>query len=138
MAKRNKKRYQVRERDDVLLTTSGRCFLEYVDEEALEAPGKGDFKFFPSVEALQTIYQGDYTRMGYAGYFRVDVWDGRSWCPVILTTLFEGHEHHFSKTERPLDTYALCKERVEARGVLTLRRTYREHWEVVEDEIHQA
>lgn len=128
--KKNKKRYQVREKPKTYITCTGRIYLQYRDEEAIEQAQKGDLLFFPSVESLHTIRQGDYESTGYAGYFRVDVCDGKAWQPVLLSTLFPGREHYFAKKERPLDTFEHCAELLRQRGEIMLYRTYREHYAV--------
>lgn len=129
--KHNKKRYTRNDKPKVLIACTGAVYLEYRDEEEISAAVKGDLKLFPSVEALRTIHQGDYERTGFAGYFRVDVFDGRAWQPVLLSTLFPEREHYFSKSERPIDTFTLCAELLSAMQPLTLERRYREHYEVV-------
>jgi hypothetical protein len=130
--KRNKKRYQRHEKPRVLITFTGRIFLKHRDEEediAAQAQ-KGDFLFHPSVEALHTIRRGEYGIPGYAGYFRVDVHDGHRWHPVILQELFTENEHHFRKTECPIDTFAYCCVCLKEKGAIVLQRKYREHYEL--------
>ena len=134
MGKRNKKRYQAEVKPAILIACTGKIFLQYRDEEEISAAQKGDLMLFPSVEALHTLRQGEYEHAGYAGYFRVDVHDGRAWQPVQLAALFAEREHYFSKTERPIDTFELCASLLAARMPLALQRTYREHYTVAETE----
>ena len=114
------------------MVLTGRIFLQFVDDEiALEAQ-KGDLLVFANNEALQTTHQGEYQLTGFTGYFRVDVSDGRVWQPLIIRDVFKNHENHFSRTERPLDTYKICFEILRALEGKTLLRTYREHYELAE------
>jgi hypothetical protein len=102
--------------------------LQYVDEELIALPQKGDLMLFAQCEALHTTRQGDYWATGVSGYFKVDVYDGKKWQPVSLPELFPGREHHFSKTECPIDTYEFCKELIIPLTSRILLRTYREHY----------
>lgn len=132
MTRHNKKHYQRAEKNRPQLIFTGIIYLQYRDDESVAPPGKGDMKLFPSVEALHTIRQGDYWSTGTAGYFRVDIFDGREWRPVLLTDLFPEREHHFRKTECPIDTFELCSERLAAFTGRSFLRTYREHYSLQE------
>lgn len=132
--KHNKKRYQREEKNPPKITLSGRVWLRFHDEEEIDAATKGDLQLFTSVEALNTYRAGEYDTTGYAGYFRVDVYDGRDWQPVQLPPLFPEREHYFSKTERPIDTFTLCKGMLEGLTGQTLTRTYREHYTLHSDD----
>lgn len=128
MGKRNKIRYKAEKKPRVLLTISGNIFLRYVDDEAIESPKKGDLQLFPCNDALNSTRLGDYEGTGFSGYFKVDIYDGRSWQPVIISGIFTGREHHFSKTERPIDRYHLCAEILAPWAGRSLLRTYRDHY----------
>ncbi|MBV8939789.1 MAG: hypothetical protein JO089_08150 [Alphaproteobacteria bacterium] len=130
--KHNKKRYQAHAKPAVIIHCTGRVYLRYRDEEEIARATKGDLMLFPSVEALQTLHQGEYGLRGYAGYFKLDVFDGKSWQPVRLTDVFRGREHYFGKGERPADTAAVCEEALAALGNFALKRTYREHYALVQ------
>ena len=132
--KRNKIRYQSKTREKILIALSGNVYLQYADDEAIAQSKKGDLLVYPQNEALNTTRQGEYRERGFSGYFKVDVSDGKSWQPMILTEIFPGREHHFSKSERPIDTYALCVEMLSALKGKALLRTYREHYELDEKE----
>lgn len=130
MAKRNKLRYQVKEKNKVTITVTGKVFLQYsYDEEELLNAQKGDLLVYPNNEALNTTYQGEYDKTGFVGYFKVDVSDGKAWQPLLLNEIFKNNENHFSKTERPVDTYNLCVEILREKAGITLVRTYREHYQ---------
>jgi hypothetical protein len=132
--KRNKIRYKSEVKVEKRITLSGVVFLMYRDDdEALQAK-KGDVLFYPHNDALNTTRQGDYCNNGFAGYFKVDVCDGREWCAVILPEIFTERQHHFTKSEFPMDTFLVCEEHIKAMAGRDLRRTYREHYELVEDE----
>jgi hypothetical protein len=133
MGKRNKIRYQSKPKDPVIITLTGNVFLRYEDEEAIDKAVRGDLLVYPCNDALNSNRQGDYTSTGFTGYFKVDVFEGNVWCPLILTTVFPGNEHHFGKKECPIDTYGLCAEILKAMAGRQLVRTYREHYELEED-----
>lgn len=128
MGKRNKIRYQSKPKEKVYITLTGQVYLQYVDEEAIATPKRGDMLVFPCNDALNSTRQGDYYSTGFSGYFKVDVFEGNVWCAVIATELFPDKENHFSKTECPIDTYELCVEKLRAMGGTRLVRTYREHY----------
>lgn len=132
MGKRNKIRYQSTPKEKKTLTLSGQVFLQYVDNEAIEKAEKGDVLLYPYNESLNTTRQGDYGSTGFAGYFKVDVSDGKQWCLVHTGGLFPHNEHYFAKSECPIDTYNLCAELLRALAGRTLVRTYREHYELEE------
>lgn len=132
--KHNKKRYQREEKPLKPIVLSGNVFLEYVDDEALAKPAKGDVKMFASCKELHTTYLGAYEYTGFVGYFKVDVFDGYDWKPVILSELFPGREHYFSKSECPIDTYRLCAEIIARLKGRSLKRTYREHYELMDED----
>ena len=132
--KRNKIRYKSEVKEEKLITLTGVVFLMFRDEEELLQAQKGDVLVHPQNDALHTTRQGDYGSSGFAGYFKVDVCDGKEWCPVSLPELFPDREHHFSKTEYPIDTFGVCEERLQSLSGQSLRRTYREHYELVEGE----
>jgi hypothetical protein len=131
MTKHNKKYYQREVKKRPIIECTGNAYLQYAHEDEIGSAIKGDLKLHPSVEALHTIRQGDYWSTGNAGYFRVDVYDGREWRPVVLDELFPDREHHFRKTECPIDTFNLCAELLAAYAGKQLIRTYREHYEVL-------
>ena len=85
---------------------------------------------FAECRALHTNHLGEYERTGLSGYFKVDIFDGKEWRPVILNEIFNDKEHHFNRRDRPLDTYLLCKEKLEKLRDKNLQRTYREHYEL--------
>ncbi|NBX04377.1 MAG: hypothetical protein EBR02_10045 [Alphaproteobacteria bacterium] len=131
--KRNKIRYKVNIKEEKIIVLTGNVQLMYRDEEAKPLE-PGNLQLFPENEALHTTRQGDYDITGFSGYFKIDVWDGRDWFPVILTGFFPHKENHFSKTECPIDTFAVCEELLQAMAGRKLRRTYREHYELKEEE----
>jgi len=130
MGKRNKIRYQSKQKDPVIITLTGNVYLRYEDEEAIESAHKGDLLVYPCNDALNSTRQGDYYSTGFSGYFKVDVFEGNVWCPIIMTTVFPANEHHFGKKECPIDTYRLCLDMLKALAGRRLTRTYREHYEL--------
>lgn len=132
MGKRNKIRYQSHEKPRVELTLTGNVYLQYVDDEALQSPQKGDLMVYPFNDALHTARMGDYGSTGFTGYFKADVYDGWGWRLVLLGDIFTHQENHFAKSERPIDTYGLCREILLSWAGKKLQRTYREHYEPAE------
>ena len=130
--KRNKIRYQSTPKKRVAITLTGRIWLKYRDEEAMEQAQKGDLMLHPYNDLLRTARQGDYESTGFSGYFKVDVHDGQQWCAVLAGDIFPQREHYFSKSECPIDTYALCADMLRVLKGRTLVRRYREHYELEE------
>lgn len=114
------------------LRLTGRCYLRYVDgeETVIET---GDMAFYLSTERDGRLPAGHYDVTGYAGYFKAEVYDGKGWHLLALEDFFPDREHHFTKTERPMDTYRLCTERMQDFAGRTVAQTYREHYALVED-----
>lgn len=134
MSRKNKKTYQVKDKPKRLIEISGRVGLLYVDAEQLAKPALGDFFVFPKAEDMHVDDPEVYEYLGFTGYFKVDVWDGRDWRPVILSEIFPGREHYFSKREMPLACYYICRDMLQALQGRQLVRTYREHYDLVDDE----
>lgn len=117
-----------------LITLTGNVYLQYLDDFTDIETQKGDLLVFAECKQLHTNFLGEYERTGFSGYFKVDVYDGREWQPVILNEIFRHHEHHFNKKERSIDTYTICKEMLTALSGKHLSRTYREHYELLDEE----
>lgn len=126
--KRNKIRYQSKPKEKVRIVLTGNVYLQYEDDEAIDAARKGDLMVHAHNEALHTHRQGEYFTTGLSGYFKVDVFEGNVWCPVILTEVFPDKENYFSKSECPIDTYELMAETLLGMKGKALVRTYREHY----------
>ena len=133
MGKRNKIRYQSKHKDKVTIVLTGEIYLKYAEDDAIDAAKKGDMLVHPCNDSLNSTRVGDYYATGFSGYFKADVFEGNVWCPIILSEIFAGRENHFSKTECPIDTYGLCKGILETLRGRTLKRTYREHYELDEE-----
>lgn len=134
MGKKNKIRYTAKDKPKKLITLSGVVGLQFVDDEQLDAAQKGDLALFPKCDAWPDAEDVDYEATGVSGYFKVDMWDGHKWCPVVLAEIFTGKEHYFSKKERAIDCYAICQEILLDLAGKQLAKTYREHYELVEDD----
>lgn len=132
MGKRNKVRYTATAKTREGIRLSGNVYLQYRNEEEIETQ-RGDLLLFAECKQLHTNYFAEYERTGFTGYFKVDVYDGKDWQPLILSDIFRDHEHHFSRTDRPIDTYHLCRELLLGLKDRMLRRTYREHYELSDD-----
>lgn len=134
MTRHNKKHYQSKQKPTKALTLTGRVLLMYRDDdETIAQAAAGDLLLYPSCEPLHTLRQGEYDSTGVAGYFKADIHDGRSWCTLLVHDFFEGREHHFSKYERPMDTFVLCEEKLRDFKDRQVKRTYREHYELVKE-----
>lgn len=135
MGKRNKIRYTAEVKNRKKLVLTGNVFLRYEDEEdEISHARPGDLLVYPQNDALNTTRQGDYRANGFSGYFKVDIAEGKIWCPLLLNGIFDHKENHFSKTEYPIDTFQLCGEMLVALAGRTVTRTYREHYELIEED----
>jgi hypothetical protein len=123
--------YTSEQKNRPVITLTGNAYLQYRDED--HETHKGDLLVFAECKQLHTNHLAEYDRTGFTGYFKVDVWDGNDWKPVILNEIFTHHEHHFSRTERPIDTFNFIKEMLTALAGKNLTRTYREHYELLEE-----
>lgn len=132
MAKQNKIRYQVKEKKRVTIVMTGVNFLQYVDDEAAQLAQKGDLLIYPHNEALHTNRLGEYGSTGFTGYFKADIFDGKTWQPLLLKDIFQNNEQYFSKSERPIDTYKLCSGILSGKAGASVVRTYREHYQLEE------
>lgn len=128
MGKRNKIRYQSKPKPAVEIALTGRVHLQFQDEEALAQAQKGDLMLYAKYETPAAYEEETYYGVGKAGYFKVDVHDGKNWQPVLLNDIFPSREHHFSKKERPIDCYEICRGLLEKLQGKPLLRTYREHF----------
>ncbi len=132
--KHNKIRYKSTPKNRATLTLTGRSYLQYRDDDKIEAASKGDLLFYPSVEALHTIHHGDYESARYSGYFKTDVHDGKEWKPLLPNGIFNANEHHFSKRDYPADIFAACAAVVASLQGRILERTYREHYKMISED----
>ena len=134
MGKRNKIRYQSKPKDRKTLILTGRVFLKYEDEEAdIDQAVTGDLMCYPNHELDNILSQTGYNVQGHAGYYKVDVFEGNVWCLMLVNNdIFPRNEHHFSKTERPIDTFKLIGEILVALAGKTVIRTYREHYHLAD------
>lgn len=136
MGKRNKIRYQSKPKDRKTFTLTGRVFLKYEDDdEEISKAVRGDLLCYPNHELDMTISQIGYESLGNAGYFKVDVFEDNVWCLLLVNDrIFPHNEHHFAKTERPIDTFGLIGEMLVGLEGRKVERTYREHYELLEEE----
>jgi len=141
LSKRNKLRYQSRGNPYPPIALSGRVLLRHHDDEAIAAAAKGDIRIYLSTDSIpHNTHIGDYEAMGFEGYLKAEVHDGKGWKVVSLEEFFPGREYYFGKRERPADTYLLCLGTLQAAKGIEVIRTYREHYRVGEasgQEAHQ-
>ena len=110
------------------LTLSGNVYLKYIHEE-INSPKVGDvYLYLNDEEELYPILENDYNIKGYKGYFKIKIYDGRSWCLLDSVDFFEDRIHQFGKNEICFYRFELCQERmIEAAGTIVYR-SYREHY----------
>ncbi len=133
MGKRNKVRYTSKPKDRKTVTLTGNVFLKHEDDDVeISQAVKGDLLVYPCSEIENIIVDTGYRTGGLAGYFKVDVFEGNVWCLVLINDIFPDGEHHFSKTEYPIDTFQLIGEILVGWAGKTLIRTYREHYQPLE------
>jgi hypothetical protein len=134
MSKRNKIRYQSKGNQFPKLTLTGKVFLRHRDEDTIPAAVKGDLQIFLSTDIITyNTHVGDYDAMGFDGYLKADVHDGKDWRPLSLEEFFPGREYYFGKRERPIDIVNLCMPVFESSQGVQLMRTYREHYVKAEE-----
>lgn len=114
---------------------SGRVFLrEEVENDPEFTPEKGDAWMYIYEPAGVPGGRSSYIPAA-AGYFKVEVFEGRRWFLLAADAVFSEKEHHFSRGTLPFDTFELCAERIVQHAGKMLARTYREHYEIMlEDE----
>lgn len=100
---------------------TGNVFLE---QEELINPKKGDLLLYAVSESK--IF--DYHQRGHRGYLKLKIYDSREWCFADTEELLENREHHFSKTELPIDCFYFCREILSQKIGTKLYRTYRCHY----------
>ncbi len=135
--KHNKKRYQATPKPPHPIVATGRVsLLHYDDDEAaLCAPKKGDMRASPSTPELHNgLTTGAYNATGFEGYFRLEIYSGDVWLPVVLQSVFPGREHYYSKHDRSIDVYALLVPMLAALQGRCFTRTYREHYTLEEND----
>jgi len=129
VAKRNKLRYQSKGNQFPVIIMTGTVYLRHVEDEAIAAAVKGDIQIYLSTDSLiYNTHVGDYEAMGFDGYLKADLYDGKGWKPLSLEEFFSAREYYFGKRERPIDTYHLCLHTLQAHQGTGLMRTYREHY----------
>ncbi len=128
MGKRNKIRYTAKPVERIEIVLSGKSWLQFSDEDINDHAVKGDVLFYAHYSGQNAPAEARYDVVGFVGYLKMDVYDGRKWCPLLPAGIFEQSEHHFSKRERAFDTYQLCREIIDAMKGRIVLRTYREHY----------
>lgn len=127
---RVKKRYQSKGNTYPVIALTGRSYLLHHHEGYEELLEKGDVLFYLySDTARRERDDPGYESTGGSGYLKADLYDGRNWQPLVMDDLFTDKEHHFSKKERPLDTYFRCAETITALQGTIMQRGYRSHYE---------
>jgi hypothetical protein len=113
---------------------TGKIFLRHIDEETIPAAVKGDLQVYLSTDSITyNTHVGNYEAMGFEGYLKADIYDGKGWKPMSLEEFFPGREYYFGKRERPLDVVQLCMVILQRAQGSQLMRTYREHYVKAEE-----
>jgi len=115
------------------LVLTGNVYLLHIDEEEISNAVSGDiYLYLHNEEELYPIVMNEYQSKGFKGYFKIKVFDGKTWCFVDNQDFFEDRVNQFSKTDIALYTYNICQERVESFKGRNVYRTYREHYTLEE------
>ena len=111
---------------------TGRAGLKHYDDYRLDKFEPGDLQFFMFNCTLgRKEDEPGYEHIGGSGYLKARVYDGKEWQLLIMDDLFPERCHHFSKKEMPVDTFLLCREKVQGLAGTQLQRGYRMHYEPV-------
>jgi len=138
MPVRRKKRYQTKGNIYPPLVMTGRCTLLHHDETYGESLQAGDVQFYMHSDTTHREKDDpQYEYIGGSGYLKADIYDGRDWQFLIMDDLFSNREHHFSKKERPLDTYAICADIIAENNGTVLHRTYRRHYTLAPEKLSE-
>ena len=129
MGKARKKTYQSKGNTYPTLTLSGNSYLLHHYENGEEPLHAGDtlFLLFVDSDGRDQDNPG-YEETGGTGYLKAMVYTGKDWQYLVMDEIFTGREQHFSKKERPLDTFHRCAEVVKQAAGTILQRTYRSHY----------
>jgi hypothetical protein len=133
MGKRNKIRYQSEEKVRIEIVLTGKVMLQYRDSEEMLQAVKGDLLVYAYNDALNTTRCGEYDATGFVGYFKLDVFDGKDWKPVLSNTVFSDNQQHFSKKDKPIDTFFMFEDMLKGLQGRSVVRTYREHYTLEEE-----
>ncbi len=131
MGHKRKLRYQSKGNQYPTLELTGRSYLLH-EESTYHDDGlqKGDVLFYLHGDtAGRERDDPKYDLTGGAGYLKAMVYDGKDWQFMLMDDIFAGREHHYAKTERPLDTFSVCKEIILASKGTVMQRKYRQHYE---------
>jgi hypothetical protein len=130
MGNKRKLTYQSKGNQFPTLTLTGKTYLLHYVEAELEELNKGDVLFYLHGDTSSRERDNPmYDQTGGAGYLKAMVYDGKEWQFMLMDDIFAGREHHYAKTERPLDTYAVCEEVIAKAGGTVMQRKYRQHYE---------
>jgi hypothetical protein len=116
------------------LALTGRSFLLHEEEVEPESLQRGDVLFYIFGDTSGRERDNPlYELTGGAGYLKSMVYDGKEWQFLLMDQIFANREHHYSKTERPLDTFTICKDVIAAHAGAVMERKYRQHYEPLEE-----
>lgn len=112
------------------IVLTGNVFTKFIDddEDKVFMPRKGDLMLFIHISTANNNEPWNYERLGRTGYVKADIHDGFGFKPLSLEEFFEHREYYFSKTERPIDTIALCATHLKSFANRECLRLYREHY----------
>jgi hypothetical protein len=138
MVKHVKRRYKSKGNPYPPFPITGRSFLLHYDKSYHDSLQKGDILFYLHTDTTRRNEDNpDYELTGGAGYLKAKVYDGKGWHFLVMEELLPGKEHHFSKKERPLDTFYVCQDAVKQLEGYRVQRSYRQHYHLLEPETEE-
>jgi len=116
-----------RDKEQKTLTLTGKSYLVYIDDEAMEEAQTGDLCFYVTGKIIFND-EAKYYKQGYKGSLKAEVFDGKQWCLLDMEDIFQNGEQNFNKNDLSINTYHNCEEIVEGLAGTILYRTYRNHY----------
>lgn len=131
MSKANRIRYKSRGNQFPTITMTGNISMRPPEGEVDIPHAKGDLQIYLSTDSRKyNPHVGDFEAIGFEGYLKAEIFDGKGWKPLSLEEFFPHRDHYFGKRERPLDTYNMCLPTLQNAKGTVLSRTYREHYRI--------
>jgi hypothetical protein len=118
-----------REKNRKSIKLSGRVYLKYIDDDFIDSPKEGDIFLYLNNDAEKHILnKNSYLKKGKKGFFKGEIYNGREWCLLDLPDFFEEKENYFSKSEKSIFAYDLCKTILGTKENIEVYKTYRNHY----------
>jgi hypothetical protein len=110
------------------LVISGRVFNEFDLRDKAMVFLTGDIMLYATIDSKIQIEAEDYNFMGYRGYFKAKVFDGKNWNHILLDEFLTARENRFPKNEYIMAYFLQTKEAMEQFAGKVLNKTYRDHY----------